>query len=196
MNDLTPIQAANLREHEQVIESGIREFVKVGRALAAIRDEQLYRNDFTTFDAYCRERWGMSKPRAYQYINSAVVAENVESTNGRQIENERQARELGNLSADQQAETYQEVIEATDGKPTAKAVKEAVKKKQPTLEAVEKDREAAKSFHQRGGDDADDEFEPAEPYLNADLDAVKSGYLALSQAKQIAFRDWLEDQTM
>ena len=43
-------------------------FIEVGKALLAIRDAKLYRKTHKTFEAYCRDRWEMSRPRAYQLI--------------------------------------------------------------------------------------------------------------------------------
>ena len=55
---------SRLAELETVIESGIRTFVDVGRALLEIRDSRLYRESYPTFDEYCRERWGFGRIRA------------------------------------------------------------------------------------------------------------------------------------
>jgi hypothetical protein len=38
----------------------IDEFLKVAQALKTIRDKQLYRGQFASFDAYCRSRLGMA----------------------------------------------------------------------------------------------------------------------------------------
>lgn len=57
-----------------------------GRALTVIRDARLYRETHATFEAYCRERWQMSRPRAYQLISAAGMSTTVD--------NERQARAL------------------------------------------------------------------------------------------------------
>lgn len=34
----------------------------VGKALLTIRDSKLYREQFQTFNYYCKARWGMVKP--------------------------------------------------------------------------------------------------------------------------------------
>lgn len=36
-----------------------------------IRDNRLYRESHKTFETYCRERWNMSRPGAYQLIETA-----------------------------------------------------------------------------------------------------------------------------
>jgi hypothetical protein len=53
------------------------------------------------------------------------VAQNVANCQQKPA-NEAQTRELGKLPEEKQAEAWSEVIERTDGKPTAKAVKEVV----------------------------------------------------------------------
>ena len=60
-----------LKECETVIERGLNTFVDVGNALAAIRDGKLYRETHGTFEDYCRDKWGFSRPRAYQFIEAA-----------------------------------------------------------------------------------------------------------------------------
>lgn len=49
---------------------------KVGVALAKIQALQLYRENYDTFEDYCRDRWGMNRPHAYRFIDAAVVPEN------------------------------------------------------------------------------------------------------------------------
>jgi hypothetical protein len=39
-----------------------------GEVLAHVRDTRLYKRDFKTFEAYCRERHSISRSRAYQLI--------------------------------------------------------------------------------------------------------------------------------
>jgi hypothetical protein len=51
--------------------------VEVGNALREIRDSRLYRATHGTFEAYCRERWGISRPHAYRLISSAEVAKSL-----------------------------------------------------------------------------------------------------------------------
>ena len=42
---------------EQVIESGWATFVQVGLALATIKDNELYRTVYGSFEHYCRVKW-------------------------------------------------------------------------------------------------------------------------------------------
>ena len=74
---LTLDEARRLDELEQVVETGLTVFVKVGNALLEIRDSRLYRQQFPTFEAYCRERWGIERRQAYRLIDAAEVVSNV-----------------------------------------------------------------------------------------------------------------------
>src|SRR5437763_172852 len=98
---------------EGVIQAGLDTFVEVGQALLAIRDGRGYRYaDCTTFEGYCQQRWGISRPRAYQLIDAAEIAEVLSTTVD--IPNERQAREIAPLlRADPEAipTVWQHVIE-------------------------------------------------------------------------------------
>jgi hypothetical protein len=47
-----------LAELERVMERGLQTFVEVGKALADIRDGELYRGQgYATFEDYCQQRW-------------------------------------------------------------------------------------------------------------------------------------------
>ena len=70
---LDATERAALTDCEATIERGLQTFVEVGTALLTIRDRRLYRAQYKTFEDYCQERWGMSRPRAYQMIDAAAV---------------------------------------------------------------------------------------------------------------------------
>ena len=85
---LSPDDAADLAEHEAIIEAGQLTFIEVGNSLMAIRDNELYTQD--TFEQYLAERWpAISKRRGYQLIDAALIAKQVPG-----VKNERQARAL------------------------------------------------------------------------------------------------------
>jgi len=58
---------------EAVIQKGWQTFVDVGKALARIRDNKLYRAEYDTFEAYCRAKWQYAKSHAYRLIGAAEV---------------------------------------------------------------------------------------------------------------------------
>lgn len=127
---LTEDDRATLATAEAVIESGLKTFCQVGRALAQVRDERLYRATHETFEDYCRERWDMARASAYQFIDAAAVTSNL-SANGGQIlpDSERVTRPLTSLPPEEQSPAWERAVHSAGGKqPTAKQVKQAVAK--------------------------------------------------------------------
>lgn len=53
----------------------------LGNALLKIRDKQLYRSEYRTFEEYCRERWGFSKSYGKKLVDAAEVIEVLKSDN-------------------------------------------------------------------------------------------------------------------
>lgn len=94
-----------LKQLEAAIDSGLRSFVDVGKALLEIRDSKLYEG-FDTFEEYCSKRWSISRPRAYQLIDSAKVVDCVSTiVDITPPKNEAQARALAELKTEQQQAT-------------------------------------------------------------------------------------------
>jgi hypothetical protein len=122
---------ATLADHEAVIERGLETFVEVGQALMAIRDGRLYKATHTSFDAYCRERWGWDRTRASQLIAGSEVLNMFNTLDAPAPVNDRQARALGPLRDDPEAmaEVMVEVTAAAEKagtKVTAKQIADAV----------------------------------------------------------------------
>lgn len=126
MNELTTDEQHRLTELERVIDDGVRMFVRVGQALAEIRDQRLYRRTHGTFEEYCRERWGFNDSRARQLIAAAETVTDVTGQGLPSPQNEGQARELNrpNTTPEQRAEVWERTLERTDGRPTGRAVRE------------------------------------------------------------------------
>lgn len=121
---LNPAALVALASCEQRIERGLKTFIDVGQALAEIRDSRLYKGTHDTFEDYCRERWGFNDRRASQYIQAADLASTIVGTGLPSPTNEGQARALAAVPAPERAEVWREANERTDGKPTAKVVRE------------------------------------------------------------------------
>lgn len=120
---LTRAEAIALADCERVIEQGLKTFVEVGSALAVIRESGLYRGTHVTFEAYARDRWNLSRPRAYELMTAAEVVSGMPDT-AAPITSARQATELAKVPELERAEVWQETVERTNGKPTAAAVRE------------------------------------------------------------------------
>ena len=129
-NQLSSAESARLAELEPVIERGLNNFVEVGNALIEISDQRLYRETHSTFKEYVEDRWRMTARRAYQLCEAAEVVKSLpENVNhGSQI-NERQARELAAIPAEQQIEVLQEAqsrAEARGAKLTAAEIRNVI----------------------------------------------------------------------
>lgn len=123
---LSVVESAKLENYEVIIGEGLQAFIAAGHALMAIRDQRLYRRDHTTFEDYCRERWGISRPHAYRLIDAAVVDSNL-SPIGDKPSRASHYRELGNAPDEKQADIWQQVS-STVAEPTAKDVRVAVER--------------------------------------------------------------------
>lgn len=129
MSEPQAFPTAELAECEAIIERGIGTFVEVGEALLRIRDSRLYRETHGTFEDYCRERWGWTRRQANRTIAAADVASALGPI-GPTPPIESVARELVPLTADpeQLRTAWQEATETHGPKPTAKQVREVVRK--------------------------------------------------------------------
>jgi hypothetical protein len=124
---LTEVEQLALAEAEQVIERGLKTFVEVGNALTAINESRLYRTSHQSFEAYAKERWNLSRPRAYELMTAAEVMSAMADTE-QLPSNERQVRELAKVPEPERADVWRETVERTEGKPTAAAVAETAKR--------------------------------------------------------------------
>lgn len=118
-----------LSQLEERIERGLKGYVEAGEALKQIRDLRLYREHFDTFEAYCEERWRISRGRGYQLIGAAEVVNylKMSTTVDMLPTRERQARPLTRLPKPEAAEAWQETVaEAQGAEITAAAVEAAV----------------------------------------------------------------------
>jgi hypothetical protein len=131
----TVIPAADVQRHKQQlagcearIETGLKSFADVGAALAEIRDAQLYRLEFGSFEEYAEARWELSRKRAYDQVAAAAVVSQICDKKRSDLPPpaiESHAAALVKVPEDRRAQVWEKVIATTGGKPTAKAVAEA-----------------------------------------------------------------------
>lgn len=125
---ITLEERSELYQLEEVIRQGLNTFVDVGNALLKIRDKRLYRQEYSTFEYYCREQWGMSRIHAHRMIDAASVTNNLLPIGNKLPATESQARPLASLEPDEQVEAWKRVITSTpEGKITAAIVLKAAK---------------------------------------------------------------------
>jgi hypothetical protein len=113
---------------EAVIERTLASFVDLGLALAAVRDRELYKETHDTFEAYCRERWGLSRSYAYETMEAAVRVSAVADIDPAAPLplNPKQATALGPVADDPQA--MAEVMHEVGDKPTVAKIAEEAKR--------------------------------------------------------------------
>lgn len=132
--ELSIYDANALAKYEAIIERGMAEFVAVGEALLRIRNQKLYRATHNSFEAYCADKWGISRQRSYELMEASQTMhllagdENEVSAIGVQIpSSERQVRPLTRLEPAQQIEAWNEAVAtAPNGKVTAAHVQSVV----------------------------------------------------------------------
>lgn len=177
---ITLEEATRLIELELIVETGLTVFVAVGNALLEIRDSRLYRQNYRTFEAYCRDRWGMVRRNADRLIQAAEVAENLGPI-GLIPQTESQARPLTRLEPEVQREVWQAVVESTPVEAiTAKAVEEKVKAAEPLNDAVKAIKEELEPPAQQSI--IPEQTTPKDRIIAEATEKVKTGTLTVLQA--------------
>ena len=125
---MTKKEHAALAECEDRIKRGWTTFVEVGDALAQIRDQRLYKETHSDFDAYCADRWQYGRGYADRLIGTSKLAQQLTPIGVTiQPTHEAQLRPLLGLSPDQATKAWLKAAKEADGKPpTAKLVAAAV----------------------------------------------------------------------
>jgi hypothetical protein len=104
-------------------------FYRAGQALKEIRDSRLYRDNYASFEDYCRDKWDIARNYGNKLIAASEVVKNL-STNGTHTpKSERQARPFTSLPPAQQIDAWQEVVNtAQKGRITTALCEEVAKK--------------------------------------------------------------------
>ncbi len=135
---LAKADVAFREEREAIVHNAIRFSLDAARALHEIhfyRDGVLWKNEFASFEEYCRAKWGYGRSQAYRLVQTGEVlldlaaAQKSESTIvDRLPQNEAQLRPLLAVPKEKRAQAWMEVVDKTEPtKLTALAVKRAVK---------------------------------------------------------------------
>jgi len=77
---LSTEEKSKLFEYERIIEKNLTGFIRCGRALLAIREEKLWRENYSSFADYCRERFAIARSTADQLCRSTQVFESLATT--------------------------------------------------------------------------------------------------------------------
>ena len=121
--------SANWLTCEAVIAIGWYTFVDVGVALGQIRDQQLYRGEYESFQTYCREKWQYGRDYVDRLISAAQVFKRLlTNCQHRKPEYESQVRPLVGLTAEQAQAAWEYAVQrGGKGKITARMVKTAMR---------------------------------------------------------------------
>lgn len=113
---LSSSEAEELACLEAVISRGMRSFLDVGQALSTIKERQLYRSSFPTFEAYCSQKWEIHRRHAYRLIDAVSVCQRLTPLGASRLPaNERQVRPLVGLPPKTLGKVWKRVIEEADG---------------------------------------------------------------------------------
>jgi len=69
----TPEEDVLFQECETVVGECWGHVARMGAALARIRDKRLFKNEHSSFDEYCQQRWGFGRTQGDRYIAAAEV---------------------------------------------------------------------------------------------------------------------------
>lgn len=132
--ELTKSEQSELARLCKVVDEGLASFLAVGTALVDINEGRLYRQSHETFEEFVKERWGISRRRAYQLMEAAEIKAEMCTSGSHQeiadeITSERQIRELSRVGTEALPDVVERVAEkckAEGVKPTAKVIREVV----------------------------------------------------------------------
>lgn len=113
---LNKIESEELHAHENTIRAGLGTFFDVGHALAEIREKRLYRATHGSFEAYCREKWDMSRMHAHRLVAAAEVRDLLAEKRLPLPQTEAQVRALTSISKDRIPSIWASVIKSAGKK--------------------------------------------------------------------------------
>lgn len=135
---LTADERIALNRLEAAVEAGVHAtvaMVEAGKALAEIRNRQLYRDTAASWEKYVTDRFRMTRRRADQVIAFAGLKASLEETGTVvPVLSERASRPLVGLSADTVSEIVQEAAGSPEG-VTAGSIRKAASKRRKTKAA-------------------------------------------------------------
>ena len=144
---LSPDESAKLQHHEAMIRRHLRSCLEVANSLMEIRNDRLYRETHSTFEAYCQDRWMITHRHVNRWIQWAEVVESLgpSGPNGDGAEPERlptetQSRPLSRIEPERRREAWDRAVEIAGGsQPSERIVRQAVDEiqAQPSLERDE-----------------------------------------------------------
>jgi len=111
----------------QTVDLGLKHFQRTGKALKEIRDDELYRIQYATFEQCCEAEWKITVRHADRLVAAYETSLEIGPV-GQNVVSERQLRPLTTLPVGQRRAAFEEASE--DG-ATAEAIERAVAKRRP-----------------------------------------------------------------
>jgi hypothetical protein len=178
---LTADERIALGRLEQAVEAGVQatlQMIEAGKALAEIRDRQLFRDSAKSWETYVTSRFRMTKRRADQVIAFAGIDAVVREMGTAVPEiSERAARPLVGLSADTIREVVTEAAATPEGVTPATIKAAAGKRKKSQAPRIAKPRRfkvagaiVTVAFNRKGNGSAIDALTAALRQAEADLE--------------------------
>ena len=131
---LSAAERAELETCLQVVRRGLGAFLEAGEALLRIRDKQLYRQNYPSFEAFAVGEFNLTGRRLHQLIESFEITKTLKliSPSLPTPAIEAVVRPLASLPAALQVEAFTEAVEAAGGEsPTPRQVRESVARRKP-----------------------------------------------------------------
>jgi hypothetical protein len=175
------IEPCDFEDCEEIIAKHIVRFYLVGRALAKIKENEWYKDaGFSSFEEYCKQRWGFKRHYANRLIGAADVMDNLVPIGTTLPETESQAREVAKAgNPDKQVEVWNESVKtAPNGKPpTASHIKQ-------TRERIEN---KSKPSHFEEDEFEDEEPEEEEDEPEKELEVEEEKPIQKRKSKAVSF---------
>lgn len=132
---LTESEATLLSVLEHTIDAGKLTFLEVGSALSEIKEKELYRGAYDSFEAYCLKRHGFKTSYANNIIRAADTVRVLPPEIATIVATESQARELARIEPSKRVEVLQSVKATADAENrsvTAKDIRDQISPPNPS----------------------------------------------------------------
>lgn len=101
-------ERARFKFCKERIQLGLKTVWETSGALAEIRDDKLYREEFDTFEEFCEKTYQIGKSQTYRLIEAHEVRKSLGKL-GEKITSEKQARALAEYSPEERKEIVKEI---------------------------------------------------------------------------------------
>ena len=156
-------QRKRREDYDRRITTGLETFIDVATALIGLQEEKLYKETHTTFEAYCEEKYGLGRRRAYQLMEAGKAVLSLTAGDNAPLEVAPTLPAHASALADVEPEIRRDVWNAvvddhqqTGKKITAKSIEKANERlsgKGPKVKAGKSPKKRGDSYS-----DSDDEF--------------------------------------